>query len=716
MVMQNIDQYQLKETLGSGRSSCVVRARDTVLNRDVALKFLESRDYLNNKSALKEARALAQLSHPYIVTIYDFFEHDQQAILVMEYVKGSTLADVLNDGPLPVENVLELISQLVDAIAFSDKLKLVHGDIKPANIMLDDSNNSKLLDFGLSKFMDTKDILQTIETGSSDLSNLEGTLPYMAPEKIMGVDSGSKSDIFSLGALFYEIFSNKRAFAAYDQATTMNLILNNQPRPLVEYRKDAPEWLVQLISEMLEKDPNIRIDNIGEVKKRLEQFHRPISNFPPVKNRVFSEKLSSYYKGNKIKLAASSTLAIMSLFLWNNQNIANSINPSISHQINNGVDLITHFNEKDAILDAQSIFSNIITNDPDHAAANAGLSLSLLRKYTDQETDPATLSRATSLSEAALLADPHLAIANIAGAWCAEFNGDFAKAHGLYDNANILAPNHKLILEGRIRTYRKEADLTSLETILQLAVDTYPNHALFYGYYGDFLTEVGAYDKAEAMFRKSLLLNPNNSRSYANLAQSLHMQNKTMDAIKVIQDGLNIAQNSSLYNNLGTYLFFQGRYERSAAAFERTLDFEGNSHEFIYWANLADAYRFIPSRQEDAVMAYRRASQLLSKRLKTRPDHEGLNSRLALYSSKLGNKAETYAILDKILSSTIDVPNTYYRAMISYEVLGDRKKALIMLKQALKNGYPINEIQGDPELSALREDIQYHKITSKWEK
>jgi len=177
-----------------------------------------------------------------------------------------------------------------------------------------------------------------------------------------------------------------------------------------------------------------------------------------------------------------------------------------------------------------------------------------------------------------------------------------------------------------------------------------------------------------------------------------------------MQDGLKVNETALLYSNLGAYLFFQGHYDLAASAFEKTLELEGDAHNYLYWSNLADAYRWIPGRKNDAELAYRRAIQILNIQLEDFPQAPNLNTSLALFKSKLGLFEDTQNALAKVPFDEKLSPVEYYRGVVAYEIMGDRKRALILLGKAIEAGYPLDEISQDPELSKLRQDIAYHKL------
>ena len=383
---------------------------------------------------------------------------------------------------------------------------------------------------------------------------------------------------------------------------------------------------------------------------------------------------------------------------------------SVQASMEEGLGYIENFTAPNAIEDAQDIFGIILADNPDHAAARAGLAMALMREYTHLERDPATLQRAKATAEAALREDEHLALANIAMAWAELFYGDFEQVHLFLDRADILDPNNKFSLECRTATFAQHGKYDEAVAVLKQAIRHHPHYARFHLDLAELLSYKGELGQAEIIFKQGIALSKDNPRAYSQLGQILHMQDKTSEAIKIIQEGLKVGESAQLYNNLGTYLFFQGQYDLSAEAFKRTLEFDGNSHKYLYWANLADAYRWTHGRKQDANLAYIRAIQLLQTELDQNPANINLNSRAALYNAKLGTLDVAQPALTHVLSQDDLSSVVLYRAVVTFEILSDRSKALIMLDRAIEAGYPLTEIMNDPELKNLRQDPAYHQL------
>jgi len=711
----SIGKYQIEEIIGSGTQGEVIKANTPVLDRTVAIKKLRKQNFSEDSrdTLIHEAKTLARLSHPNIVTLYELLQDGDEIYLVLEYIDGISLSEKLKAGPLPLSQAIQIATAIASGVAEAQASGITHGDLKPGNIMIDNAGIPRLVDFGLAKLSNNSSTVTTHASQLESSTSLEGTLPYMAPEVIMGEAFDHRSDIFSLGAVFYEILSGKRAFDATNQGAVLNRILNDTPTSLQNYQPEVPAWLDNLINEMLIKDPAERVNSAARIEARLSSQGK----------RDFKTIIDQYLKTTKqyivkkrslpqwLKLVSIAT--ITSLIIWAGTIIARDVAPPVSVRMEQGIELVQHFEETNAVRDAQKLFSSIISEEPEHPGATAGLALALIREYSSIESDPATLRRATFLAHRAHERAPQLAIAAIAHAWAAYFNGEYEKAHQLYDHANLLDMNNPLILEGKAYTYTKQNNYEKALKTFEQGIKLHKNERIFYDEYGSLLLNLGRIKEAEKAFRSSITVNPDSVYGYANLAHTLHMQGNTQSAVTTIQDGLKVKSHSILYNNLGNYLFFLGEYEQSAQAFERTIQFGGNSHEYLYWANVADAYRWAPGREKKASAAYKRAIQLIQQELKNNANDPTLNSRAALYASKTGDSASAKKFLKVALAPPVKQTTIYYRATLTYEILGDRANALKFLTKAIERGYPLIEIKNDPELTNLRRDVLYHELLSK---
>ena len=264
--------YEVVERIGRGGMGVVYRARDDVLGRDVALKYIDRPDLHQSSDIdrlIHEARVASSLRHPGIVTIYGFVP--EGPCIAMEYVTGRTLAKRLASGAMDVDDVLGLGVELAEAMDRAHRAGVIHADFKPANIMIDNVGHAKVLDFGLARLQLTEE-LTTLSISAEHTDRLAGTIPYMSPEQAMGRPFDQRTDIFSFGCVLFEMLTGRRPFAGSTPAATLNALLNESPRNFETLVREAPPELSDLILRMLEKDPARRLQSIAEAAATLRQL------------------------------------------------------------------------------------------------------------------------------------------------------------------------------------------------------------------------------------------------------------------------------------------------------------------------------------------------------------------------------------------------------------------------------------------------------------
>jgi serine/threonine protein kinase len=311
--------YEIQSLLGAGGMGEVYRARDTRLDRTVAVKILlkgiaETSEVRQRFE--REARAVSSLNHPHICALYDVGHQDGIEYLVMEYLEGETLAARIEKGPLPNAELLRYASQIADALDKAHRQGIVHRDLKPGNVMLTKAG-AKLLDFGLAK---SGDILQgdiasapTMSKALTAQGTIVGTMQYMSPEQLEGKEAGARSDIFSFGAMLYEMATGKKAFETKSQASLIASILKEEPRPMRELQPMTPLLLEHIVKTCLAKDPDERPQSAHDLKLQLDWIRESSGISDVVKLRV--EKPSSRRKAAGI-LLATGVLALVAAVVF----------------------------------------------------------------------------------------------------------------------------------------------------------------------------------------------------------------------------------------------------------------------------------------------------------------------------------------------------------------------------------------------------------------
>jgi len=297
--------YEINDPIGAGGMGEVYRARDTRLDRSVAIKILPA-EFANNAQFKlrfeREAKAISQLNHPHICTLHDVGEDNGTSYLVMELVEGESLADRLMRGPLPMPDVLKYGAQVADALDRAHRAGIVHRDLKPGNIMITRSG-AKLLDFGLAKSSPMAAPLSaaslegaTQQRPLTQEGTLLGTFQYMAPEQLAGEEADARTDIFSFGAVLYEMATGRRAFEGKNRTSLIAQIVGGEPRPLREILPLTPLPFEHIVQKCLSKEPDDRWQSAHDLAEELKWIGQAGSQASalsaPVARRKYRERLA----------------------------------------------------------------------------------------------------------------------------------------------------------------------------------------------------------------------------------------------------------------------------------------------------------------------------------------------------------------------------------------------------------------------------------------
>jgi hypothetical protein len=274
MDQRTILQYQLVERIGVGGMGEIYKARDTRLNRFVAMKALSAgmaADPDRRLRFVQEAQAVSALNHPNIITIYDIVDDGATQYMVIEFVDGKTLLELIPKGGMPVPLVIRYASQIAEALCAAHAAGIVHRDLKPANIMITGTGLVKVLDFGLAKMIDWAadphgPTVTMIPAPLTIEGTLLGTVNYMSPEQAEGKKLDARSDIFSFGAVLYEMLTGKSAFRGDSVIATLTSVLRDQIQPVRELAPDIPADLERIVDACLKKNPDDRIQSMQEVQ------------------------------------------------------------------------------------------------------------------------------------------------------------------------------------------------------------------------------------------------------------------------------------------------------------------------------------------------------------------------------------------------------------------------------------------------------------------
>jgi serine/threonine-protein kinase len=698
--------YRLGRHLGAGGFGEVREAWDDTLRRRVAIKRLKAAGMPGHPgSLLQEARLAASLDHPAFVKIYSIEEDGDGHAIVMELIAGITLRELIARGPVDTARVFDLVGQAAAAMQAAHARGLIHGDLKPSNLMVDEAGKLRILDLGLAFHDDAQATTSVMQLEQ------QGTIAYMAPECLLGKPASRQSDVYALGVMLYEMVCGARPFANLSGLALAAAQMQSSSATWV-FPDTAPAPLIALVRSMTARQLEQRLAGMAEVCAGLAACRdgTPAAPLPaPAAASRDAFWRAPVLRSRKAWLVASLVLALGlgSVLAIDHMRTADPVF-SRSATISRALHALESFDQTEKLEAARADFAALLARDPNNAAAVAGMSLVDSFRYAGDTQDETWLKRADAAAQQAMRLEPTLALSHVAQAWVLYNHGKLEhglaaaeKALGL-DPDNLFAALSKSDCLIKLRRY-DEARAWG-EAMLR----RHPGQRVFADALGTVHYLQGHYKEAEQAFRLSIRLQPDSSTAYANLDQALLRQGRGDEALQVVQQGLRVHPSADLYTNLGNVLFQRGDYVGAASAFERAVAAPaGNPNMYLGWANLGDTLLWIPGREAQARSAYARAKELLAPQLARAPSDVTLVSRMGLYAARSGDGAGAMTLTAKALALAPDSPDVHFRAALAYELLHHRELALDALARAKRLGYPASAIEAEPDFVALRRDARY---------
>ena len=627
LIGRQLGTYEVLSLLGAGGMGQVYRARDTKLDRDVALKILPdafARDVDRLARFRREARAVAALNHPHIVTIFSIEEHDDVPFMTMEFIEGGTLDQGIPAGGLSLSRFFDIAIALADALSAAHRKHIVHRDLKPANVMVTDEGVVKVLDFGLARAVDVDPVLLEEEVTylETKVGTIVGTMPYMSPEQIEAKPLDHRTDLFSLGVVLYELSTGQRPFQGDSGPALISSILKDHPEPVGKRRSDIPEDVSRLIDQCLEKDPRGRIQTAHEMLVELKAQRRAwessaggaLRSTTPVSTPRPSERVAS------IAVLAFTDMSAAKDQDWFCDGIAeeilNALTPLKGLRVaartsafsfkGKGDDLRT-IGEK---LNVTTVLGGSVRRAGDRVRITVQLSdvangFQLWSERYDRELKDIFDVQ----DEIAKAIVDRLRVTLVGG-----------KDDRLVEQATTNIEAYQLYLKGRALIDRRGANVPTGLDLLRKAVELDPDYSLAWAGVADALTVLaysgamrGSETKEQAMAaaRRSIELNPRSAVAHTSLACAtlLYENNRRMAKQtfeRVLELNPSHAMGRCCYGNF--YLNWAcGDFERGIAEVRRALDGDPLS---AYITMTLGVSLFTAGRLDEAIDTCRRATQL----------------------------------------------------------------------------------------------------------
>ena len=646
--------YDIVALIGVGGMGEVYKGRDPRLDRDVAIKVLPvelaSRAEMVQRFQ-REARAVAAVNHPSIVTIHSVEQADGVQFLTMELVEGQSLDRLIPASGLDVERILAIADALSGALAAAHDKGIVHRDLKPANIMLTHSGAVKVLDFGLAKLhgppLDQAPATDMPTAMHTSLGVVMGTLPYMSPEQVQGRPLDHRTDIFSLGVVLYEMATGRRPFLEQSSAGLSAQILRDAPVPVNDVRAELPDELSRVIQRCLEKDPQRRIQTAGDVRNQLREARRhsePGASFQP--GRVGSGRRSG------TDSAAGFWVAVVPFTCSGTNPELAALAEGLTEEIVAG---LSRFSYLRVLTKGPTGARYVLEGSLRQAGGQLRAAVKLIDTSTGANLWAENYTRSYSPDTVFALQD---SLAPPIVSTIAEMNG--VLAHSMWTTLRDRDPETLTSYEAMLRSFGYYESFTPEEYRLALAglkraIGQEPNHAgcltmLAIVYANGYLLHYDADEKQEdlalAYARRAVATEPSNPLAYYALSVA-HVARKDIAAfLSAAEQALALNPlDGAIMGEVALWMSYSGNWQRGRELMERAMVLNPRHPGFLWYPLVHDAYR-----QKD----YSRA---LDYALRVNlPGQFWTHLVLAMVHGQLGNRDAAARALQELLAIYPDFP------------------------------------------------------------
>ena len=766
--------YEILSPLGVGGMGEVYKARDTRLDRTVALKILPSTDDDRRQRFAREAKAIAALSHPNICTLHDVGHQDGTDFLVVEYLEGETLADRLKAGPLELPVLLDLAVQIADALDAAHAARIFHRDLKPHNIIVTRRGQAKVLDFGLAKTGaaaadERSDVATLLDRGLTSPGTTLGTIAYMAPEQARGDDTDHRADLFSFGAVLYEMATGQPAFPGHAQAVIFDAILNKTPIPPRTLNPRIPPVLDDIIHRALEKDPDRRYQTAADLRADLAAVREEPSRRPIPPRAGFSVR-------RRVSLAGAAGVVLLIALgatAWRRSVLRPDDGPIDSIAV---LPFVNASGTSDADYLSDGI-ADTLTNDLTRIHGLRVVPRTLAARYKNQNVDPheagVTLNaravvtgRVTQRGDRLTVQAELIDVAGVAQLWGEQFDrpladvltvqADISRAiadnlrlrltredeQGLAAGAPKDAVAYQLYLKGRHETARRTREgYAAAAQFFDQAIAHDASYArayagladvyLWQAYWG-YVPAADTYRKATAAANQAVALDDRTADAHASLGWlNLYYKWNWPESAREYERALSLDQtNAAIRAWYGESLSVRGRHDEAIAEVRRAVALDPLSlqHTTSLGFVLTNARRFDESievlkgavekggdatlAQLDLARAYRFTGNddlaiTLSRQMVDRGDPLGPAFLAASYA-RAGRRADALAILRPLEDAARRSHQRNYLIAVVHAALGDRDPAILWLERAYaEHDTFLPWCYVDPEFDKLRGDPRF---------